>query len=333
MKKIETKTLFFVCLCCVGLFLWTSASFLGLAYVFKGALFNTIVLSLAIFLFMAAFMWGMCKNCDPKRFMGSYSKAMWRHRLCWLGYLVVCALSAVLVNHGLTVTLSVRSDIQNSAKQEIKELGVMFASEETEHSYLEWVKKQKENLEGTLAGVEKDVVELKLAELDEALTSESGFNTLKENAYDSEDGFLGCCYYAVVNWTWWNVADYLDQLEINKRDYIEKVVECSKASERTKNEPYSFVAKFNNENLSAKLTDPKQSSLGGGSIAFIIIVQLLILLYYITIYPWGESKGGTWNTKRYKKDNHEYGHSYEGSSLNDSTNSDNEEDVIIYNPE
>ena len=332
MKKIETKTLFFVCLCCVGLFLWAGASFLGLAYVFKGALFNTIVLSLAILFSMAAFMWGMCKNCDSKRFMGSYSKAVWRHRFCWLGYLVVCALSAVLINHGLTVTLTVRSDIQNSAIQEIKELGVIFASEETEHSYLEWVKKQKENLAGTLSGVDKDVVNLKLGELEETLTNESGFNTLRGNAYDSEDSFLGRCYYAVINWTWWNVADYLDQLETNKRDYIEKVVECSKASDRTRSEPYSFEPKFNNEKLSAKLTDPKQSRLGGGSIAFIIIVQLLILLYYITIYPWGESKGGTWNTKRYKRDNHEYGHSYENTSLNDCTDSDNEEDVVIYNP-
>lgn len=333
MKK---KTLFFVLLCCIGLILWAGASFLGFAYIFKGAFFNSAVLSLFILFAMATSLWGMCKFCDPTKYMGQYSKAVLRHIFCWIVYIVVCVLSAIVINHGLMVTLTVRSDIQNKAQQEIKDLGVLFGDENVERSYLEWVKRQKESLAQSLSGSDEDVVELRVAELDDELTIQSGFNTLRENADDDENGFLGQCYYAVSNWTWWNVADYLDQLETNKTVYIEKVTECSQFCERTQNEPYQFSPKFNNENLSAQLIDPLKSGIGMGSIAFLLITQLLILLVYLSVYPFGVSKGRKWDGGGKKKSSHQYGGPSDVSEVSEVaefSGTDEDHEDYMFNPE
>ncbi len=290
---MKSNTLILNIISVLGLLLWACGFFFGLNYAQGGALMVSISISVFVLLIMGALIFALKKHSNNAG--GNAWKSQKTEKLTFVVYLIVTLASAIYICHFVNVTMNVQSEVQGKAQQSLQELGRIFDDSDVPvaGSYIAWVLDEEDNYERKLASEDMTpgTIEKEKKELEDVLINTSGFSDLQTEVQD----FLSHCQYSVENWVWITIPNYLTQLEEKKPEYESKVVECSKKSEYTKNEPYNCNAKYNFSGLARELTSVSADDFTFMGCVLVLILQFMILLTYFSGRPANEE-----NIERYK---------------------------------
>lgn len=268
----------------VGLLFWITCCFFGLFFVSKGTW--VIAISIALLLGVALFVSYliMLKMQDKDITQGNRDRARVTGIIMLCAYIVATLVSAYYVNH-FVKTFEQKKDIRKKVGPAINELKVTFdQSGKVKGSYLEWVESAagsyKTHLENNPTGgaIDTEVTDFKDALLGNNAGSENNFESLavkvNESLVDIEN---------VIIDRWWipTLLQRIDELQTQKQEWEEKVVEFSKKHEYAVTDlPYQLQSKHNYSNISEPLTDAN-FKVTGTSLIVMIALQVIILLGYL----------------------------------------------------
>lgn len=278
------KKTFFLILCGLGLILWAVGFFFGFNYTQSGALMVSIPVSLFVLVLMGGMIYLMKRFCDP-RGADNYRVAKNTEKAALVIYIIVSLCTAVYIGHFVSVSMNDKTAIQDQVTKELQELDRIFDDSDTpvSGSYMAWVLDECENYKIKLQGdgMDSTTIVVKVAELEDELVEKSGFSTLRDNVHK----FLGECNYSVKNWVWLTVSEKISLLEVNKSIWEEAVEQCALKSEYAKSEPYLCNSSENYTDIASPLNSLSLSDFSISAIILIIVLQIMILLTYISDRP------------------------------------------------
>ena len=295
------KKIILLVLCIIGLLLWAIGFFFGFNYIQKGALMVSIPVAFFVFLLMGFMIFLMKRNSDPQG-VDNYRLAKNTERAAIVIYTIVSLCTAIFLGHFVNVTMNEKTVVQDKVSKELGELERIFDMPEIdesaeasaqmedialydpmEGSYLKWVNDQADNYQIELSSLNQDssTVDVRVQSLTDSLLVQSGFWSLQHEV----NRFLDNCYYAVDNWNWLTVSEKVSMLESNKEEWENKVEECARFCKYTQNEGYKCNSKEHYSDIAAPLTSLSAKDLSISAILLIIVLQVMILLSYITGRP------------------------------------------------
>lgn len=278
--KENNKNPFLEILTYVGLLLWAVAFFFGFNYVAKGSLMVSIPVSVFLLLVMGVLIFAMKKF--SRGVQDNAQKAQNTHILASVLYALVVLGTAIFLCHFVKISTEDQTAIQIKAQNAIEELATSYSEEPVSGSYLAWVVDRCDSyriqLEGE--GMAKGTIETRVAELESALC-ENGFSEEQGKILD----FLSSCRYSVNNWVWLTIPNYLSRLESEKTVDEANLIDYSKQSDFTADEPFIPSSAHNYTDLTAPLESISASDLSIYGIILVVILQILILLSYFVGKP------------------------------------------------
>lgn len=284
----------------LGLILWSFCFFVGLNYVNAGTLAVSAVVALFLLLVMGAMVYLMVRHSNPTE--GSHYRDTKKWEFTALAvYALVSLASVIFIFHFITFDTKYKSEVRQNADAQLRELGKLYESwggnlyqingdnvddkvrpQLNDISYGYWVQEQEEALHSDLKAEGKSVgtIKTELATFEDQLVPPE-FKNLQQEIQD----VLAYCGGSVVDgWSWFYAPQRVGQLELNKKYWEEILTEFSKATERTGNEP--FIPKTEHkEDLTTHLTQLSFSDISFYGILAVIVMQVLILLYYLINRP------------------------------------------------
>lgn len=283
----------------LGLILWTFCFFVGLNYVNAGTVAVSTVVALFLLLVMGAMVYLMIRHSNPQE--GSHYRDTKKWEFTALAVYVLASMASVIfIFHFITFDTKYKSEVRLNTDSQSRELAKLFQSwggnlyqingdndddvvkpELNDISYGYWVQTQEKALHSELKAQGKSVgtIKAELATFEDQLVP-SEFKNLQQEIQD----MLAYCGGSVVDrWNWFLAPLKLKQLEDNKKSWKDQLVKFSKATERTKNVPFKVPKK--EIQLTTHLTQLSFSDISFYGILAVIVMQVLILLYYLINRP------------------------------------------------
>lgn len=284
----------------LGLILWSFCFFVGLNYVNAGTLAISAVVALFLFLVMGAMVYLMVRHSNPQE--GSHYRDTKKWEFTALTVYVLASLASVIfVFHFITFDTMYKSEVRQNVDSQLRELAKLFQSwggnlyqingdndddvvkpQLNDISYGYWVQTQEEALHSELKAQGKSVgtIKAELATFEDQLVPSEFKNMQSEvkEMCDYGDGSV------VVSWNWFFAPVRVQRLNHMKGIWEGELTELSLAVSRTENEPFTFEPKHK-ENLTEHLTQLSFSDISFYGILAVIVMQVLILLYYLINRP------------------------------------------------
>lgn len=280
-------------LSCIGLLCWCACFTFGYSYSEGGALNMSIILGVALLVAMGLAFWLMVRWSHPK---SEDHKANAKNKEIAYSavYLILSALSISGVAKFVTVQSTVKDKVRTIALQRMDELETIFGDENTPGSYLAYVEEKAATLAisvaarytGTDESGKNDNVRVAVATFKDRMTKDGQF----ENLQNTVNNFLDHCRYSFNHWIPWTVTRYLNELDEKLPSWEEEVMQMSTASPWTENEPYKVDTVSKGNKLINMVKNPEGGIFTGLAILLIIVLQVIILLSYLTGRDW--NKGG-----------------------------------------
>lgn len=276
----------------VFILVWSLAFFIGFNYAMSGEYFISIIVTAIILITMGAVFYYMLRlNEAPVAALGVKGS----QTLKWVLIAIYAALSlfmAVYINHMGVVSLSDKKSVQHEAKEQIKELRTTFDYNPDEenpapNSYYAWVKDQLAIYRDQLKSSRSTSIDVMLADMEDKLMIESGFDKLHNNAIPR----LNQIEKAVDSWNIFTVVTEINSLQHDKKNWEERVESCSQIVEALGDDPFICTSEHNSQNLLEHVVNvSKQPSLL--AIFIMLIIQFFILLSYFASLPKNNSVDG-----------------------------------------
>ena len=277
------KKMFFLILSVLGLVIWAVSFFFGFNYTQNGALMVSIPVALFVLALMGGMVYLMKRFCNPNG-ADNYAVAKNTERAALVIYIIVSLCTAIYVGHFVSVSMNKQAEIQDNVKKEYLELYRIYADKKSvQGSYVEWVEKQCASYSDSLSGFSQGTIDTKVNDLRNTLINKSGFTSLQREV----NTFLNDLEASVSSWDWLTVSETVSILEANKEEWKKAPEQFALASDYTKNEPYQSNSQVNFTDIASPLTNLSGSDFSISAILLIIVLQVMILLTYISERPNG----------------------------------------------
>lgn len=253
----------------IGVLLLCTCFFFGLNYYLGGAIAISIpsVLVLAIILFLTVA--GMVKFKSTEVYA---KKAKINEAVLGGLYVVLAFVSAFFIYHFVTIALNTQTEIQRLAEKQFEEIEHMFGNDEG--SYQQYVIGRLLIYKEDLKNQNDDLLQDKLSLAEDNLMA--GYKT----TVGEKERIVADCQAAIRNWNWLTVSAALEKLTKNKRDWQEKLTECSMGDPVGKKEPFQYHPEYN-EDLTLRLSIISGGGAWGWTIIVLLFLHFIILLVYL----------------------------------------------------